>query len=100
MTGNYSAILSSLDRRFEALEISRGFAIFHLMTIMDENHHSLIHMEHAPLIYKDAQEMAEYVLQALRDTAREAAVLLYAPGADPNSEDLVKSAGRVFYFNE
>ena len=100
VTGNYSAVLSSLDRRFEALEIRRGFTVFQLMTILEETHHSLIFMEHDPLLYEDAREMTEYVSQALREAAKEAAVLLYAPGADPYFEELVMNADRVFYFDE
>lgn len=44
--------------------------------------------------------MTEYVSLALREVAKEAAVLLYAPGADPYFEELVKNADRVFYFDE
>jgi hypothetical protein len=100
VTGNYSAILSHLDRRFEALEIRRGFTVFQLMTILEENHHSLIFIEHDPLLYEDAREMTEYVSLALREAAKDSAVLLYAPGADPYFEELVKNADRVFYFDE
>jgi hypothetical protein len=46
VTGNYSAILSRLDRMFEALEIRRGFTVFQLMTILEEAYHSLIFTEH------------------------------------------------------
>ncbi len=77
ITGNYSAVLSKLDRRFEALEIRRGFTVFQLMTILEESHHSIILIEHDPLLYEDAQEMTEYVSMALREAAKEAAVLLY-----------------------
>ncbi len=100
VTGNYSAVLSRLDRRFEALEIRRGFTVFQLMTILEESHHSIILIEHDPLLYEDAREMTEYVSLALREAAKEAAVLLYAPGADPYFEELVKNADRVFYFDE
>ena len=100
VTGNSSAILSRLDRRFEALEIRRGFTVFQLMTILEEAHHSLILIEHDPLLYEDAREMTEYVSHALCDAAKEAAVLLYAPGIDPFFEDLVQNADRVFYFEE
>jgi hypothetical protein len=100
VSGNYSAILSRLDRRFEDLEIRRGFTVFQLMTILEEAYHSLILVEHDPLLYEDAAEMTEYVSLALREAAKEAAVLLYAPGADPYFEELVKSADRVFYFDE
>ena len=100
VTGNYSAVLSRLDRRFKALEVRRGFTVFQLMTILEENHHSIIFLEHDPLLYEDATEMTEYVSLALRDAAKETAVLLYAPGADPYFEELVKNADRAFYFDE
>jgi len=100
VTGNSSAILSRLDRRFEALEIRRGFTVFQLMTILEEAHHSLILIEHDPLLYDDAKEMTEYISHALCDAAKEAAVLLYASGIDPFFEDLVQNADRVFYFEE
>ncbi len=82
------------------LQIRRGFTVFQLMTILEESHHSLIFVEHDPLLYEDAREMTEYVSQALREAAREAAILLYAPGADPYFAELVKNADRVFYFDE
>jgi hypothetical protein len=100
VAGNYSAILSKLDRKFVDLEIRRGFTVFQLMTILEEAHHSLIIVEHDPMLYEDAQEMAEYVSQAMRKAAKDAAVLLYTPGADPYFEEIVKNADRVFYFDE
>ncbi len=48
ISGNYSGILSKLDRRFEALEIRRAFTCFQLMTILEEAHHSIIIVEHDP----------------------------------------------------
>jgi DNA polymerase I len=100
VTGNYSAILSHLDRRFEALEIRRGFTVFQLMTILEEAHHSLIIIEYDPLLYEDAKEMTEYVSKAMREAAKEATVLLYSPGADPFLEELIKNADHVFHFDE
>jgi hypothetical protein len=100
VTGNYSGILSKLDRRFVDLQIRRGFTVFQLMTILEESHHSIIFVEHDPMLYEDAAEMTEYVSLALREAAKEAAVLLYAPGTDPYFEELVKNADRVFYFDE
>ncbi len=44
--------------------------------------------------------MTEYISLAMREAVKEAAVLLYAHGADPYIEELVKNADRVFYFNE
>jgi DNA polymerase I len=100
VSGNYSAILNKLDRRFTELDIRRGFTVFQLMTILEEACHSLIIVEHDPMLYEDAQEMAEYVSQAMKEAAKDATVLLYASGADPYFEDLTRNADRVFYFEE
>ncbi len=98
--GNYSSILNSLDRRFEALDIRRAFTVFQLMTVLEQNHHTIVIIEHDSMLYEDAQEMTEYVSKVMRETANEAVVLLYAQGADPYFEELVKNADRVFYFDQ
>jgi len=56
--------LSRLDRRFQDLEIRRAFTVFQLMTILEEARHSLIVIEHDPMLYEDAEGMVEYVSQA------------------------------------
>jgi DNA polymerase I len=98
--GNSSSILSRLDSRFQDLEIRRAFTIFQLMTILEEARHSLIVIEHDPLLYEDAEGMIEYVSQGLHDAAKDAAVLLYSPGTDTFLEDMIRNADRVFYFDE
>jgi hypothetical protein len=70
------------------------------MTIMEENHHSFLIIEHDPLLYEDASEMVEYVAQHLRQTSREAIVLLYSPALDPHLEKMTELADRVFCFYE
>jgi DNA polymerase I len=62
VTGNYSAVLSKLDRRFEALEILRGFTVFQLMTILEEAHHSIILIEHDP--QSDQSNMGKAIVQS------------------------------------
>lgn len=98
--GNYSGILSKLNRRFRDLEIRRAFTLFQFMTILEEARHSIIIVEHDPSIYEDAAEMVEYVARALSDAAEESAVLLYASGSDPFLEELSKNADRVWCFAE
>ena len=83
--GNYSRILSRLDRNFTELEIRRAFTSFQLMTVLEENHHTILIIEHDPMLYEDAKEMVEYVAQALKQTSREATILLYSPSLDPPS---------------
>jgi hypothetical protein len=94
----FLCIFSRLHRRFIELEIRRGFTTFQLMTILEEAHHSLIIIEHDPVLYKDSLEMVEYVSQAMRQASHEATVLLYSPGIDSFLEELAKDADRVFYF--
>jgi DNA polymerase I len=101
ISGNYSRILSRLDRNFTELEIRRAFTSFQLMTILEENHHSFLIVEHDPLLYEDAGEMVEYVAQALKQTSRETTILLYAPALDPHLEKMAEQlADRVFCFYE
>ena len=98
--GNYSRILSRLNRNFTELEVRRAFTSFQLMTILEENHHSFLIIEHDPTLYEDASEMVEYVAQALRQTSREATILLYSPALDPYLEKMTELADRVFCFYE
>ncbi|MFZ2471605.1 MAG: hypothetical protein WAW52_06640 [Methanothrix sp.] len=92
ISGNYSRILNRLNRNFTELEVRRAFTVFQLMTILEENHHSFLIVEHDPLLFEDAGEMVEYLAQALRQTSREATILLYAPALDPHLQKLTELA--------
>jgi len=96
ISGNYSRILNRLNRNFTQLEVRRANTLFQLMTILEENHHSFRIVEHDTLLYEDAGEMVEYLSQALRQTSREATILLYAPALDPHLQKLTELADRVF----
>ena len=98
--GNYSRILSRLDRNITELEIRRAFTVFQLMTVLEENHHSFLIVEHDPMLYEGAKEMVEYVAQALKQTSREATILLYSPALDPHLQKITGLADRVFCFYE
>ncbi len=98
--GNYSRILSGLDRNFTELDVRRAFTSFQLLTIFRENHHSFLIVEHDPMLYEDAEEMVEYVAQAFRQTSREATILLYSPSFDPSLERISELADHTFLFNE
>ena len=94
--GNYSRILSRLDRNVTVLDVRRAFTVFQLMTILEESHHSLLIVEHDPLLYEDAERrMVEYLAQALKQASREATVLLYAPAMDPHLQKIAGLADRV-----
>jgi DNA polymerase I len=59
ISGNYSRVLSRLNRNFTELDIRRAFTSFQLMTILEENHHSFLVIEHDPMLYEDAGEMVD-----------------------------------------
>jgi hypothetical protein len=96
ISGNYSRILSRLNRNITELDVRRAFTVFQLMTILEENHHSFLIVEHDPLLYEGAKEMVDYLAQALKQTSREATVLLYAPALDPHLQKMAELADRVF----
>jgi DNA polymerase I len=96
ISGNYSCILSRLNRNITELDVRRAFTSFQLMTILEENHHSVLIVEHDPLLYEDSQETVGYLAQHLRQTSREATVLLYAPAMDPHLQKIAGLADRVF----
>jgi hypothetical protein len=54
ISGNYSRILTRLDRRFTSLEVRHAFTSFQLMTILEENHHSFLIVEHDPMLYSSS----------------------------------------------
>jgi hypothetical protein len=49
---------------------------------------------------KTPKRMAEYISQSMKVVSKDAAVLLYSPGAYPYFEDLAGNADRIFYFEE
>jgi len=98
--GNFSRILSRLDRDFTELEVRRAFTSFQLRTILEENHHSLLIVEHDPMLYEDAELMVEYVAEHLKKTSRDATVLVYASALDPHLQKISELADRVFCFYE
>jgi DNA polymerase I len=101
ISGNHSRILSRLNRNITELDVRRAFTVFQLMTILQENHHSFLIVEHDPLLYEGAKEMVDYLAQALKLASREATVLLYAPALDPHLQKITELADRVFcIYNE
>ena len=96
ISGNHSRILSCLSRNINEGDVRRANTLFQFMTILEENHHSFLIVEHDPLLYEDSQEMVGYLAQALKQTSREATILLYAPALDPHLEKITELADRVF----
>ena len=95
--GNYSRILTHLHRTVN-FEVRRGFTAYQIVTILSEAYHTVILVEHDPTMYatEERNMLMSQVTRALKSTAREAMVILYAPSPDRSFHTLAKQADRVF----
>ena len=96
--GIHSGILGQLDGSAIELIVRRAFTSVQLRTILEENHHHFLIVEHNPQLYERATDMAGRVAQALKQASREATILLYAPVLDRHLEAMAELADRVFCF--
>ncbi len=98
LVGNYSRILRKLDRNSAKLEVRRAFTSFQFKTILEENHHTFLIVEHDPMLYDDSEEMVEYLAKHMQQPSGKATILLYAPAPDIYLEKISELASRVFCF--
>ena len=85
VSGNYSRLLSGINRRSVTIEIRRAFTAFQLLTILRESYHTILFVEHDPGLYEGAgKEVVPQVAQALKGAGQNAAVVLYAPCPRPH----------------
>ncbi|HUU76661.1 MAG TPA: hypothetical protein VMW63_11335 [Methanoregulaceae archaeon] len=97
ISGNFSRLLSGINRRSVNIEVRRAFTAFQLLHILKESYHTVVFVEHDPTLYEGAEDLAVTVAQALRETGEAALVVLYAPKADPSFDEMSRFAHRVFY---
>lgn len=98
--GNFSRILGSLNRNITTPEVRRGLASFRLMAILDENLHTVLIVEHDPLLYEGSVEMAECEARSLRQTSGVSTIMLYSPTMDLHMQTMAEAARRVFCFHQ
>lgn len=95
LCGNYSRILSRINRTSSNFEIRRPFTADQLLTALKEASHTVIFIEHDPTIFDGADRLLGPVAAVLRDAGREALVILYAPAMDRSFAALSRHADRV-----
>ena len=97
VSGNYSRLLSGINRRSVTIEVRRAFTAFQLLTILRDSYHTIISVEHDPGLYEGSGKEALFqVAQALKGAGQNAAVVLYAPSPDPSFSLLADRADRFF----
>ena len=92
--GNYSRILSGINRQSKNFDVRRAFTAHQLFTSLREAGHTVIFVEHDPSLFDGAAAMLEPVAGALKELARESLVILYTPVADRTFSALARKADR------
>jgi len=93
--GNFSRVLSRLDRCCPAFHVRRAFTAHQLLGILEEAECRLIVLEHDPTLYDDAPDLALPVALACADRARNAPLFLLAPRTDPALRRMARCAHRI-----
>jgi hypothetical protein len=95
--GNYSRLLTGINRRSVSIEIRRAFTAFQLLTILRESYHTIVFVEHDPGLYEGAgEEVIPEVARALQAAGQGAVVMLYTPSPDESFSSLAERADRFF----
>jgi hypothetical protein len=92
--GNYSRILSGINRQSKNFDVRRAFTAHQLFTTLREAGHTVVFVEHDPSLFDGAMNVIEPVEGALKEAARESLVILYTPVADRTFSALSRRADR------
>jgi DNA polymerase I len=92
ISGNYSRILSGINRQSKNFDVRRGFTAHQIFTTLREAGHTVVFVEHDPTLFDGAMNMLEPVAGALGELARESLVILYTPVADRTFAALARKA--------
>ena len=95
LCGNYSRVLSRINRTSSNFEIRRPFTADQLLTALKEASHTVIFIEHDPTLFDGADRLLAPVAAALRDAGHEALVILYSPAMDRSFAALARQSDRL-----
>jgi hypothetical protein len=93
--GNYSRLLSKINRTSSNFEIRRPFTADQLLNVVKEAGHTIIFIEHDPTLFDGADRLLVPLAFALRDAGHGALVILYSPSMDRPFAVLARQADRV-----
>ncbi|MCX6698226.1 MAG: hypothetical protein NTV84_11930, partial [Methanoregula sp.] len=61
VSGNYSRLLTAIDRTSKNFEVRRSFTAHQLFTILKEASHTVVLVEHDPTLFDGAEKMLPQV---------------------------------------
>jgi len=95
--GNFSRLLNGINRTSANFEIRRAFTVHQLLTILREDDHSIVLVEHDPTIYEDAGDVKRIVPPTMKELSRNCIFVLYAPTMDRSFSYLAHTADHLIY---
>jgi DNA polymerase I len=95
VSGNYSRLLSSINRSSKNFEVRRAFTAHQLFTILKGVSHTVLLLEHDPTLFDGAENMIPQIAGMLRDIGRESLVILYAPSIDRSFSVMMRQADHI-----
>jgi DNA polymerase I len=98
ISGNYSRLLSGVNRQSKNFDVRRGFTAHQLLTILREAAHTVVFIEHDPSLFDQALNLLDPLAGTLKDLSRESLVILYTPAADCTFLALARRADRFVEF--
>ena len=98
VSGNYSRLLSSINRSSKNFEVRRAFTAHQLFTILKEVSHTVLLIEHDPTLFDGAVEMMPQIAGMLKDIGRESLVIVYTPSIDRSFSVLMRQANHIIEF--
>lgn len=95
VSGNYSRLLSSINRSSKNFEVRRAFTAHQLFTILKEVSHTVILVEHDPTLFDGVEIMMPQIAGMLKDISRESLVILYSPSVNRSFSVLMRQADHI-----
>jgi hypothetical protein len=100
ISGNFSRLLNGINRVSGNFEIQRAFTVHQLLTILREDDHSIVLVEHDPTLYDDAGDTKRLVPPTMKDVSRNCIFVLYAPVMDRSFAYLAHTADHVYIYDD
>ena len=92
VSGNYSRLLTAINRSSKNFEVHRSFIAHQLFTILSEASHTVVLLEHDPTLFEGAENMIPHITGMLKKVGRESLVIFYAPSIDNSFSVLMRQA--------
>lgn len=99
ISGNFSRVLSRIDRTVTRIDVRRAFTSHQLLTILQENYHTVVIFEYDPMLFEGDPRMKDIIAKALAEAAHASTVIVYAPNGDWILKQVLRGVNRLFLYD-